>query len=208
MGAIQFIENLDRTALTVSDNEFEREVEHAVSSIAERNQQPRHQPNEPTYHTSTMQISEKSTLSQPQVNSQNLIAIEPQKSQFRDKPQIPHLQNNTEDDTAVDGLLRTIKRPLSSLGRMFTDEGTALNSAHHNLAPPPQPARRLSPDVFLPPRHSEENEQTARPTVQAPVQASAPSREFNAADAAARQASAEAAQAHRIQQAEHQNVVE
>ncbi|KAL1643745.1 hypothetical protein SLS58_004761 [Diplodia intermedia] len=37
MGAIQFIENLDRTSLTITDEEFEKNVEAAVSAIAERN---------------------------------------------------------------------------------------------------------------------------------------------------------------------------
>ncbi|RAL63813.1 hypothetical protein DID88_003456 [Monilinia fructigena] len=36
MGAIQFIENLDRTTLTISDEDFERNVEAAVSAIAEK----------------------------------------------------------------------------------------------------------------------------------------------------------------------------
>src|SRR4051794_5884111 len=36
MGAIQFIENMDRTTLTISDDDFERNVEAAVSAIAER----------------------------------------------------------------------------------------------------------------------------------------------------------------------------
>ena len=38
MGAVQFIENMDRTSLTISDDEFEKSVEAAVSAIAERNQ--------------------------------------------------------------------------------------------------------------------------------------------------------------------------
>lgn len=38
-GAIQFIETLDRTSLTVSDEEFEQNVEAAVSAIAEQNRQ-------------------------------------------------------------------------------------------------------------------------------------------------------------------------
>ena len=36
MGAVQFIETLDRTALSVSDEDFERNVEAAVSAMAER----------------------------------------------------------------------------------------------------------------------------------------------------------------------------
>src|SRR5438046_2085945 len=36
MGAIQFIENMDRTTLTITDEEFESNVEAAVSAIAEK----------------------------------------------------------------------------------------------------------------------------------------------------------------------------
>src|SRR4051812_39260411 len=36
MGAIQFIENMDRTTLTISDEDFEANVEAAVSAIAEK----------------------------------------------------------------------------------------------------------------------------------------------------------------------------
>jgi hypothetical protein len=38
LGAVQFIENLDRTTLTISDEEFEQNVEAAVSAIAEKHQ--------------------------------------------------------------------------------------------------------------------------------------------------------------------------
>src|SRR4051812_31600048 len=36
MGAIQFIENMDRTTFTITDDEFEANVEAAVSAIAEK----------------------------------------------------------------------------------------------------------------------------------------------------------------------------
>src|SRR4051794_11616834 len=36
MGVIQFIENMDRTTLTITDEEFETNVETAVSAIAEK----------------------------------------------------------------------------------------------------------------------------------------------------------------------------
>ena len=39
MGAIQFIENLDRTSLTINDDDFEKNVEAAVSVIAERHKE-------------------------------------------------------------------------------------------------------------------------------------------------------------------------
>jgi hypothetical protein len=38
MGVIQFVENMDRTTLTITDEEFEKHVEAAVSAIAEKHQ--------------------------------------------------------------------------------------------------------------------------------------------------------------------------
>ena len=40
MGAVQFIENLDRTALTISDEDFEKHVEASVAAIAEKQKAP------------------------------------------------------------------------------------------------------------------------------------------------------------------------
>ena len=211
MGAIQFIENLDRTALTISDEDFEIKVEQAVSTIAERNVHPVHPPSEAGPVAGNVQISEKSTLSQPQVTSQNTVAVEPQKFPFREKPYLAQNLSSSEDSTAVDGLLRTMKRPLSSLGKIFSDDDDTNRPPAQNLAPPPQPPRRLSPDMFQPPRHSEDLEASGRPSqeVSSPdPRATRNTKAEDAAAAAARQASAEAAQAQRIQQAEHQNVVE
>lgn len=208
MGAIQFIENLDRTSLTISDEDFEKRVEASVSEIAERHEEEEAAapapPPRPTH------ISEKSGLSEPEMVPRHSMEAEyntpsrPLSSRgYVDR----RSGNSTQDDSnAVTGLLRTIQKPLSSIGRMFSDD--APNHQHpgprsqtEQPLPPPAPLR-LSPAVFQPPRNSNEE---ARPVPGAnPTQ---PQR-MSAEDAAARQASAETAEAHRIQRVEHQDVVE
>lgn len=92
----------------------------------------------------------------------------------------------SDEKAAMAGLLRTIQKPLSTLGRIFSDDDTG-----------PATTPRLSPA----PRH------VADATSQQ-QQVHSPSRTLSAEVAAARQASAETAEAQRIQQAEHANVVD
>lgn len=213
MGAIQFIENLDRTSLTISDEEFEKKVEASVSEIAERHEEeeealppapPSAPPPRPT------QISEKSGLSEPQ-----MVARNPMEAEYNtpNRPlssprSVNRRSNNSsqEDSNAVTGLLRTIQKPLSSIGRMFSEDTStgqpAESQDHLQQLPQSSVPLRLSPAVFQPPRHSNEE---ARSSLES--EGGRP-RTTNAEEAAARQASAEAAEAHRIQRAEHQDVVE
>ncbi|KAG8533427.1 uncharacterized protein KY384_002210 [Bacidia gigantensis] len=205
MGAIQFIENLDRTSLTVSDEEFEKRVEEAVSVITERHQQAS-VPNTLTFQpTNHVQISEKGTISQPQV-ARNSIEAESRSPRVSGNSNLAGNGQPVEEKNPMNGLLKTIQRPLSSLGKILTDESS--NKVNPKPQAPPQPPRRLSPAMFQPPRHSEEHERPS-PQFSAAEQTSlSQSKTLRAEDAAARQASAEAAEAQRIQQAEHNNVVE
>ncbi|KAI4164634.1 MAG: hypothetical protein LQ342_001608 [Letrouitia transgressa] len=213
MGAIQFIETLDRTTLTISDKEFERNVEASVSAIAERHQQEQSIPSS----TRPSHISEKSGLSEPEIIPRNSFEAE-YSSPRRPLPARATLDRSTgsdgtDDSTAVGGLLRTIQKPLSSLGKIFSEDPPTLQgSGSRNqpglppglppgLTPQHQPPPRLSPSVFQPPRNSSE-EPRSRPD----ANSYQPSRMTE--NAAAHQASAEAAEAQRIQRAEHQDVVE
>jgi hypothetical protein len=188
MGAVQFIENLDRSALTISDEDFEQNVEAAVSAIAEK-----HQAEEPL--PPPVQSSEKAPLSNPQRSAEVDSSI-PRKSYENDGG------DGVDEKAAMSGLLRTIQRPLSSIGRIFSDEGGPSQSGPART-PLPGNTPRLSPA----PRSSTDR-------ARSPHRAAEPGRDdisrnmLNAEDAAARQASAEAAEAHRIQRAEHANVVE
>lgn len=193
-GAIQFIETLDRTSLTVSDEDFERNVEAAVSAIAEENREP-----DP--------ISEK-PRAQPVTPSRP--------PQHQPGPSRREASQSSDDDSSapVAGLLRTIQKPLSTIGRMFSEEPDGPPPQERPLQPAktPQPApSRLNPNVYQPPRSSNEIRQSGDERSPSKRDTSAKqslTRNLSAQDAAARQASAEDAEARRIQRAEHNNVVE
>lgn len=173
-GAIHFIENLDRTGLTVSDEEFERNVEAAVSAIAQENQK-----------------AEAESASQtPRQSSE----IDRQSPATRRED-----RGSTEGDNApVTGLLRTIQKPLSTIGRIFTDEPESPAFRRQgDSASPPVPYRQPSPAGQQSSRQSPDRRQRT-----------VPQSVYDAQEAAARQASAEAAEARRIQRAEHQDIVE
>ncbi|KAG2418242.1 hypothetical protein HFD88_001343 [Aspergillus terreus] len=188
-GAIQFIETLDRTSLTVSDEEFERNVEAAVSAIAEQNRRE-------------SESVERKRLERAENSQAPPRASTDAQRGRRDAPLA------SEEDTApVAGLLRTIQKPLSTIGRMFSDEPDSPDERPtQRPAPAPGASPRLTPNVYQPPRNSGEERRSAdRARNDTPPQRV---RAVDAQDAAARQASAEDAEARRIQRAEHNNVVE
>lgn len=199
-GAIQFIETLDRTSLTVSDQEFERNVEVAVSAIAEKN---RDTETRPLGHI----VSEKSTLSGPEVTprtSMDASRSSPGKRPVR--PGADSMDGISDEHDAVAGLLRSIQKPLSTIGRIFSDEGSAPKGrSDPSLTPEPGSTPRLSPSLFQPPRT---NGEQGRSDERAREIENRKDVRLDAQEAAARQASAEAAEARRIQRAEHHNVVE
>jgi hypothetical protein len=217
MGAIQFIEGLDKTSLTVTDEEFEKNVEAAVSAIAERHAAeeaesssssallhptaPNHKrmPS-PHYH----HIAEKTTPLRPELTQRNSMEAEtagPRRSTSL-KDRKSEAEQPEEENAAVAGLLRTIQRPLSTIGRIFSD-----NDTHH----PSGPATAQKP--HLPPRASTEFPgqvpQSNMNEKQRPSHEDDRQRQrLTAEDVAARQASAEAEEARRIQRQEHKVVVE
>ncbi|KAJ9655748.1 hypothetical protein H2198_005454 [Neophaeococcomyces mojaviensis] len=193
-GAIQFIESLDRTTLTVSDEDFEKNVEQAVSAIAAQNR-------EAEVTSPVQNIFEKSAVGEAEVtprNSTEAAPATPRRSNSRSGPSSSGL-DGVSDDT-VGGLLRTIQRPLSTIGRIFSDQDTNAQQDYRTTSP--APGRKLSPSVFQPP--STEAEGTSREGQADKRQVQS----FDAQEAAARQASAEAAEARRIQRAEHRTVVD
>ncbi len=211
MGAIQFVENLDRTSLTVSDEEFERNVEAAVSAIAEGHEKELPQP--PNHSL----LNEKSALSKAEVTPRNSLeaeyAVFRRPPSSRDGPQLAATSEGLDENAAVAGLLKTIQRPLSTIGRIFSEDNSSQRhpglSGRSNTGPvstpPPTAARRLSPAVFQPPENEVEGR---RPSERSLEGVPTPDYRLNAEDAAARQASAETAEAQRIQRIEHTNVVE
>jgi hypothetical protein len=192
MGAVQFIENLDRTTLTISDEDFEKNVEAAVSAIAER-----HQATEVA--EAVPRIPEKSTLSRPEVTPRH--SMEGESSTPR-KSTSSNEYSGDDEKAAMSGLLKSIQRPLTSIGRIFSEESSS-SQGGPVTTPLPGNTPRMSPN----PRISSD---TAQGLPQPPIQSRDPviRSRMTAEDAAARQASAELAEAHRIQRLEHANVVE
>ncbi|OAL54637.1 hypothetical protein IQ07DRAFT_500042 [Pyrenochaeta sp. DS3sAY3a] len=230
MGAVQFIEGLDKTSLTVTDDEFEKNVEAAVSAIAERHASEEAEASASTHlHPTTPNhrrmpsphyhhIPEKTTPLRPELTQRNSMEGEratPRQSMSKDRKLEPNPPE--EENAAVAGLLRTIQRPLSTIGRIFSDSDTSTPGP----ATTPQPGSSPRPAPNLPPRTSSEFPGQSASSQQQPLnekqghgQAQRASHEdqqrqrLSAEESAARQASAEAEQARRIQQQEHKVVVD
>lgn len=195
MGAVQFIENMDKTSLTITDEDFEKNVEAAVSAIAER-----HQALSPI-------IKQQATFNEK-------AGPDPSSSENPSTPQRPHdKEEDIVQPAPISGLFRTIQKPLSSIGRMFGDD-TPSQAASPTPAPTSvQRPRSQSPNTAAVLSSSPRfNDEGADPSVirdsarqQSP---NALRHTLSAEDAAARQASAETAEAQRLQRAEHANVVE
>ncbi|KAJ6789564.1 hypothetical protein PWT90_07715 [Aphanocladium album] len=198
MGAVQFVENMDRTSLTISDDEFEKSVEAAVSAIAERNQAL-----SPT-------IRQQATFSEKPGWGNDGASGE--RGGAPSSASRPGYESETEpgEGAAISGLLRTIQRPLTTIGRMFSDEPASSPSSslgvHSARQSPGIPPRSSQDGGSLPRVSSEELRASARPQQQQQQQQQ--QHTLSAEEAAARQASAETAEAQRLQRAEHANVVE
>ncbi|KAJ4301492.1 hypothetical protein N0V90_003584 [Kalmusia sp. IMI 367209] len=231
MGAIQFIEGLDKTSLTISDEEFEKNVEAAVSAIAERHNAetavpdttenpPRMQPPTTPGHRRmpsphSLHLSEKSTPSRPEVTTRNSLDAEqagPRRS-TSNRTSKNESDPPEEENAAVAGLLRTIQRPLSTIGRIFSDNDTTTSSSGPAATPQPGNTPRLTPQPpTLPGRSSEYSGDVPVEQFNEKQRLSAEQerhrQRLSAEEAAARQASAEAEEARRIQRQEHTVVVE
>ncbi|CAD6446700.1 5d65f865-da2e-4fed-8ae6-1d4662c3637e [Sclerotinia trifoliorum] len=191
MGAVQFIENLDRTSLTISDEDFERNVEAAVSAIAEKHQAE--VAPSPVESSPPTQLSEKSPPSQH--------SMEGESSGHRRSTSSNEYEagDGMDEKAAMSGLLRTIQKPLSSIGRMFSDDPSPYSAPARTPNPGSTPGMTPSPRVSM---------EGAQPPQRRPSGRESIRNRMTAEDAAARQASAEAAEAQRLQRAEHENVVE
>ena len=213
MGVVTFIENLDRTNLTISDEEFEINVEQAVSAIAETNKAEEYEEKTqaasegPT--TPMQRLSEKSGLSRPEVTPKNSMDGErssPRKPVSREKSQ--HRQqastDTVDDFDAVTGLLKTIGKPLSTIGRIFSDDGSHAQQQNSSLRPASTPLPGSTPRATSPvPKAEGRKSSDGRPQNKPGAE-----EKNSAANAAARQASAEAAQARKVRAQEHKVVVE
>ncbi|KAK3379199.1 hypothetical protein B0T24DRAFT_610967 [Lasiosphaeria ovina] len=190
MGAIQFIENMDRTTLTITDEEFEANVEAAVSAIAEKHRAESPPPPPPlsekpaSLHPPGTGESGPSSA-RPSIDADaSLRPVTPRRSLSSNEGRDSGEHSGNDEKAAITGLLRSIQKPLSTIGRIFSDEPSTSGAGPAVASPArtPQPERN---EGDLPTRQK-----------------------LSAEDAAARQASAEAAEAQRLHRAEHANVVE
>lgn len=190
MGAIQFIENLDRTTLTITDDEFEQHVEAAVSAIAEKHQatSPR-QPQQQVFNEKTSLVAGEAATARGSMDGHDQTAT-PRRSTSSNE------HDSGDDKAAITGLLRTIQKPLTTIGRIFSDDGGSSSA--------PQPGGRPAPTSEHAPLRTSTSADEDRDSGRRPSSR----HNLSAEEAAARQASAEAAEAERLHRAEHANVVE
>lgn len=169
-----------------------------MSAIAEKHQA------EVAKAPPSTQLSEKSGLSRAEVATRP--SMDGESSMPRNSTSSVEYEsgNDVDERSAMTGLLRTIQRPLSSIGRIFSEENTTVGISHSGPARTPLPGN--TPHMTPSPRISQD---ATRSQERSPDSRDSTRRSrMNAEDSAARQASAEAAEAHRIQRAEHANVVE
>ncbi|KAK4450775.1 hypothetical protein QBC34DRAFT_402524 [Podospora aff. communis PSN243] len=191
MGAIQFIENMDRTTLTITDDEFEANVEAAVSAIAEKHRSESPPPPPPPPR------SEKQTLRPPGAGEpgstptrismegeSSLRPASPRRSTSSNEGRDSGEYSGNDEKAAISGLLRSIQKPLSTIGRIFSEDPSA-STPGPSVA---SPARTPQPERGEGDLHNRQK--------------------LSAEEAAARQASAEVAEAQRLSRAEHANIVE
>jgi hypothetical protein len=99
--------------------------------------------------------------------------------------------SGSDEKAAITGLLRSIQKPLSTIGRIFSDEPSSSSSSAAAAAG----SASVASPVRTPQPERSDGDLRAR-------------QRLSAEEAAARQASAEAAEAQRLHRAEHANIVE
>ncbi len=183
---------MDRTTLTITDEEFEKNVEAAVSAIAEKHRAASPPPPE--------QLSEKVPSSLLPPGPGEASTARRSYDAQSGEPSTPRRSTSSEGDdgVAITGLLRSIQRPLSTIGRMFSEDANE---------PPAMPPRPQDPN-HLSPRPSADMERRMSGDAGGPGAPGHHQHHLSAEEAAARQASAETAEAQRLHRAEHHNVVE
>ncbi|KAK3939489.1 hypothetical protein QBC46DRAFT_387679 [Diplogelasinospora grovesii] len=195
MGAIQFIENMDRTTLTITDEEFEANVEAAVSAIAEKHRSESPPPLPPqSEKPSSLHPPGAGTSASPSTRPSldadaSLRPASPRRSTSSREERDSGEYSGSDEKAAITGLLRTIQKPLSTIGRIFSEEPSGSSSS------------AAGPSVASPAR-------TPQPEAAAGGGDLRTRQRLSAEEAAARQASAEVAEAQILHRAEHANVVE
>lgn len=215
MGVLSFVENIDRTNLVVSDEEFEQHVEAAVSAITSS-----HSPSEsldksadttpplpqnPIVLSPGAQLhpSDKSALSKAEVtprHSSEAERISPRRNASARLSEKESGTSSPSESTVASGILRSFSKPLSSIGRMFSDDSNAskMRATSAQSVNKGDPAPR--------PETASNNNAIAVDGAENPFDKG---RDIGGiADAESRRASAEMAEAQRLRAKEHRIVVE
>ena len=176
--------------MTVSDEEFERNVEAAVSAIAEQNRE-----------AESLELKKTGRLTSGASQATPRASVENQRN-AEDRTQ----SNSDEDNAPIAGLLRTIQKPLSTINKIFSDEPDEPGDRPSESGTASAATPRLNPSLHQPPRSSGESRRGEERLNNATQRELA--RTLDSHHSSARRASAEEAEARRIQHAEHNNVVE
>ena len=166
-------------------------MEAAVSAIAERNKE---------LEAPQSSLQEKSSVTREGTPRSSFDVDSSSKSKDTS------YSSGVEDNAPVAGLLRTIQKPLTTIGRIFSEDP----DYSRDRPPLNQQQTNSIPEVaaYQTQRQATESRRAADTQRGRSGLVSTDSARFEAQEAAARQASAEAAEARRIQRAEHNDVVE
>jgi Rab5 GDP/GTP exchange factor len=211
MGAVQFIETLDRSSLTITDDEFEKNVEAAVAAIAEK-----HQAEEKLQYSKGEPEKPARTRGHSRTRSSVAGAVSSVPSGSTDgpideRPATHPAADEYDEKSSSAGLFHTIQKPLNAIGRLLSDAQESASAAMPSSAASGSSAALAVPPP--PPRKNRSSGESARSTQDSDILQAVDAAQkkerarMSAEDSAARQASAEAAEAQRIQRAEHENVV-
>jgi hypothetical protein len=203
-GAIQFIENLDRNSLTCTEEEFEQSVEAAVKKIAEKR--------DPVSPVLTAEDSKAGGDASADVPTRRSTELEGRRSSgFRDENAQASNGGPEEERAAVAGLLRTIQKPLSTIGRIFSEDVSSSSHQQQSSTLTADTGPAVTPLPGNTPRGTPSPRSEAalnrRPSAEVPKHNQPTESSMTAEESAARQASAELAEAAKIQRQEHENVV-
>lgn len=204
MGAIQFIESLDRTTLTISDSEFESNVETAVFAIAER-------------HTKETPLSVRRSYPQMPASSDTEMlsqsATDPDSMVVRSSG-LSVADKRSDSSIAVNGILPIIQKPLISMGSIFPDETpTSLPSTEGDRSGDQphlgsRPLTGLYQAAFQPPRNSYDGRRAPDVKRATPDTNPALTSSLSSDATMIRQASSDMAHVQQLQRDEHDDVVE
>ena len=204
MGAIQFIESLDRTTLTISDSEFESNVETAVFAIAERHN--KETPLSVRRSYSQMPASSDTEMLSQSATDPDSIVVGSSGLSVADK--------RSDGSIAVNGILPIIQKPLISMGSIFQDEtpkslpsteGNRFGNQPHLGSPP---FTGLTPAAFQPPRNSYDGRKAPDVKRATPDTNPALTSSMSSDATILRQANSDMAHVQQLQRDEHDDVVE